>query len=262
MSGRLDGRIALITGAASGIGAATAQRFAAEGAAIIAADTADANGLVAGLTARGGKAIATRTDVTSADSLASAVDAGLTEFGRIDVLFANAGIAGLGTTVDCSPAEWARVIEVNLTGAWLSLRAVLPTMIAQGSGSVILTASIAGVIGVGGIAPYTAAKAGVIGLARSTAIEVAPFGVRVNALAPGTSPTPLVLDTFATLVGRGGRADEARTRSALEREQQRYPMGRFGELDEIAAVALFLASDDSSWVTGTVQIVDGGLSAA
>ena len=262
MSDRLAGKVALITGAASGIGAATARRFAQEGAAVILADVTDPTDVVDELTAAGARVLGVRADITSAASLDAAVAAGLDAFGRIDVLFANAGIAGLGTTLDCDPAVWARVIDVNLTGAWLTMRAVLPTMIAQGSGSIILQASIAGVIGVSGIAPYTASKAGVIGLARSTAVEVAAAGVRVNALAPGTSPTPLVLDTFATLVGRGGRADEDRTQRALDREQERYPMGRFGELDEIAAVALFLASDDSSWVTGTVQVVDGGLSAA
>jgi NAD(P)-dependent dehydrogenase (short-subunit alcohol dehydrogenase family) len=261
MGDRLGGKVALITGAASGIGAATARRFAHEGAAVIAADRTDPSDVVRELDATGARALAVTADVTSASSLADAVAAGLDAFGRIDVLFANAGIAGLGTTLDCDPMEWSRVIDVNLTGAWLSMRAVLPTMISRGSGSIILQASIAGVIGVSGIAPYTASKAGVIGLARSTAVEVAGAGIRVNALAPGTSPTPLVLDTFATLVGRGGVADDERTLQAMEREQQRYPMGRFGELDEIASVALFLASDDSSWVTGTVQVVDGGLSA-
>lgn len=261
MADRLEGKVAFITGAASGIGAATARRFAAEGAAIVAVDVADAHPLVEELTAGGARALALRADVTSAPSLDAAVGDALETFGRIDVLFANAGVPGLGTTIDCTSEEWAHVLGVNLTGTWLTMRAVLPSMVARGSGSVILTASIAGVIGVSGIAPYTAAKAGVIGLARSTAVEVAPLGIRVNALAPGTSPTPLVTETFAALVGRGGRADAERTGLALEREQQRYPMGRFGELEEIAAVALFLASDDSSWVTGTVQIVDGGLSA-
>ncbi len=261
MGDRLRGKTALITGAASGIGAATAHRFAQEGAAVIVADLIDPSGVARELVDAGGRALAVEADVTSAESLAAAVEAGLGAFGRIDVLFANAGIAGLGTTLECDPNDWSRVIDVNLTGAWLTMRAVLPTMIAQGSGSIILQASVAGIIGVRGIASYSASKAGVIGLARSTAVEVAASGIRVNALAPGTSPTPLVLDTFSTLVGRGGRADEDRTREAMEREQQRYPMGRFGELDEIAAVALFLASDDSSWVTGTVQVVDGGLSA-
>jgi NAD(P)-dependent dehydrogenase (short-subunit alcohol dehydrogenase family) len=261
MGDRLRGKTALITGAASGIGAATAHRFAQEGAAVIVADLIDPSDVARELVDAGGRALAVEADVTSAESLAAAVEAGLGAFGRIDVLFANAGIAGLGTTLECDPSDWSRVIDVNLTGAWLTMRAVLPTMIAQGSGSIILQASVAGIIGVRGIASYSASKAGVIGLARSTAVEVAASGIRVNALAPGTSPTPLVLDTFSTLVGRGGRADEDRTREAMEREQQRYPMGRFGELDEIAAVALFLASDDSSWVTGTVQVVDGGLSA-
>ena len=259
MGDRLAGKVALVTGAASGIGAATARRFAEEGATVIVADRADPSEVAKELGSA--NALGVTVDITSASSLAAAVSAGLEAFGRLDILFANAGIAGLGTTLDGDPTEWARVIDVNLTGAWLSMRAVLPTMIAQGSGSIILQASIAGVIGVSGIAPYTASKAGVIGLARSTAVEVAAAGIRVNALAAGTSPTPLVRDTFATLVGGGAVAADDRTNRAMEREQQRYPMRRFGRLDEIASVALFLASDDSSWVTGTVQVVDGGLSA-
>lgn len=261
-AGRLADRVAVITGAASGIGAVSATRFAAEGAAVVLADRDDAAPVAAAIEADGGRAIATRTDVTSAASLDAMVEAALTTFGTIDVLFANAGVPGLGSTVGCTEEEWDRVIGINLTGAWLTVRAVLPTMVDRGRGSVILQASVAGLIGIRGIAPYAAAKAGVIGLARATAVEVAGAGVRVNALAPGTSPTPLVVDTFSTLVGRGGRADDDRTRAALEQEQRRYPMGRFGTLDEIAAAALYLASDDSSWVTGSVHVVDGGLSAA
>lgn len=262
MPGRLAGRVAIVTGAASGIGATSATLFAAEGAAVVLADLSDAAPVAASIASAGGRAIATRTDITSAASLAETVAAAVAAFGTVDVLFANAGVPGLGSTLDCTEEEWDRVLGVNLTGAWLSMRAVLPMMIAQGRGSIILQASVAGIIGIRGIAPYAASKAGVIGLARATAVEVAAAGVRVNALAPGTSPTPLVEDTFATLVGRGGRADAERTQAAMDNEQRRYPMGRFGTLDEIAAAALYLASDDSSWVTGTVHVVDGGLSAA
>lgn len=263
MQGRLAGKVAIVTGAGSGIGRAASERFAAEGAAVVCADVRAADDTAAAITAAGGAATPVEVDVTRLDDTQRLAELAVRTYGTIDVLFANAGIAGLGSTADCDPATWDRVLAVNLTGVWLSMRAVLPTMLERGAGSIIATSSAAGVIGIRGIAPYSASKAGVIGLVRGTAVEVGPHGIRVNAIAPGTSPTPLVTETFGTMVGSDGApADADRTRRALEREQQRYPMRRFGTLDEIVAVALFLASDESSWVTGTVQAVDGGLTVA
>lgn len=262
MGARLAGKVAIVTGAASGIGARACERFAAEGAAVVCADLVGATDTVATVRDAGGDAVDVTCDVTRLEDTEHLRDVAMERHGRIDVLFANAGVPGLGSTADCEPEVWDRVLAVNLTGVWLSMRAVLPTMTAQRSGSIIATASSAGVIGIRGIAPYSASKAGVIGLCRATAVEVGPDNVRVNAIAPGTSPTPLVQRTFASMVGRDRPADDERTARALEREQQRYPMRRFGTLDEIVSVALFLASDESSWVTGGVHAVDGGLTVA
>ncbi|WP_370326780.1 SDR family NAD(P)-dependent oxidoreductase [Euzebya sp.] len=262
MVGRLADEVAVVTGAGSGIGRRAAERFAAEGALVVCADLRGADEVAGAINADGGRAVAVATDVTSIAATEGMAAAALDAFGRIDVLFANAGIPGIGSTAGTDPADWDRVISVNLTGVWLSMRAVIPTMVAQGSGSIVATASTAAIKGIRGIAPYAASKAGVIGLCRATAVEVGPSGVRVNAIAPGTTPTPLVTETFASMVGGGGRADDERTARALEREQQRYPMRRFGSLDEVVAVALFLASDESSWVTGATYTVDGGLGAA
>jgi len=263
MSGRLADKVAIVTGAGSGIGARAAERFAAEGAAVVCADLVGAEATAVTITDHGGRAIGMTVDVTSPEDTRAMAELAVATYGSIDVLFANAGIAGFGSTADCTPESWDRVIAVNLTGVWLSMRAVLPTMTAKGGGSIIAMSSAAGVIGIRGIAPYSASKAGVIGLVRGTAVEVGPSGVRVNALAPGTSPTPLVTQTFGSMLGSQETTGEAaRTQRAFEREQQRYPMGRFGTLDEIVAYALFLASDDSGWVTGGVHVVDGGLTVA
>lgn len=263
MGERLATKVAIVTGAGSGIGQASAERFAAEGAAVVCADVRGADETVERIRMAGGTATAVTADVTQQVDTERMAATALEEHGAIDVLFANAGIAGFGSTAECEPDVWDRVIAVNLTGVWLSMRAVLPTMVEQGRGSIISTASAAGVIGIRGIAPYSASKAGVIGLTKATAVEVGRHNVRVNAIAPGTSPTPLVTETFGTMVGSDGEtADADRTALALEREQQRYPMRRFGTLEEIVAFALFLASDESSWVTGGVHVVDGGLTVA
>lgn len=260
MTGRLRGRVAIITGAGSGIGRRAAERFAAEGAAVVCGDLSGSEEIAEVVHGQGGRALAVPTDVTSQAATEALAAAALEHFGSIDVLFANAGVAGNGSTAGCDPELWNRVIAVNLTGVWLSMRAVLPTMIAQRSGSIIATSSAAGLVGIRGIAPYSASKAGVIGLCRATAAEVGRHNVRVNALAPGTAVTPLVTATFSEMVGSDGQpASTERTDLALTREQERYPMRRFGQVDEIVSAALFLAGDDSSWVTGTVQVVDGGL---
>lgn len=267
MAGRLEDKVAIVTGAAAGIGEAAALRFAAEGArvACVDLDAAGAEATRKAVVEAGGEAIAITTDVGSLEDTAAMAGATLDAFGTVDVLYANAGIAGVGTAADCDPDEWDRVIRVNLTGVWLSMRAVLPTMLERRSGSCILQSSVGGMVGVRGIFPYAAAKAGVIGMTRQAAADFGPHGIRINAIAPGTARTALVDAVYATGGGTGGDgeegADEEHIRAGLARAAERYPMKRLGTVEDIANVALFLASDEARWVTGSVYTVDGGLSA-
>lgn len=263
MGQRLDGKVAAITGGGSGIGATTCARFAAEGAAVVVADV-DADGaerVAAGIVEAGGRAVAVRVDVTDEDDLQRMVEAAR-PFGTIDVLYANAGIAGSGRAGDIDRAAWQVVIDVNLTGVWLSAKAVLPGMIELGRGSIINQASVGGLVGVGGIASYAAAKAGVIGLTRQMAVDYGRHGIRVNAVCPGTVPTPLVQRTYAEGGGfASGVEGDVGFEEIMERSRARYPLGRAGTTEEIANMALYLASDESSWTTGTAIAVDGGMTA-
>lgn len=261
MADRLVDKVAIVTGAGSGIGRAAASRFATEGAAVVCADVKDGQTTADAIKAGGGRAVGLDVDVTVADDTERMAATALEEFGRIDALYANAGIAGTGTALDCTPEMWDRVMAVNLTGVWLSMRAVLPDMTDRGSGSIINQASIGGLVGVPGIAPYAAAKAGVIGLTRQAAIDFGGANVRINAIAPGTAPTPLVTETYEQRAGITGKADPDPD-AALQRAAQRYPLNRLGTVDEIANIALFLASDEASFVTGSVYVVDGGMTAA
>ena len=262
MSGRLEGKVAIITGAGSGLGEASAIRFAAEGAAIVCADMdlASAESTVAAIESAGGRGLAIRVDVTSPEDNEAMAAAALETYGRIDALYANAGIAAVGAVGTTTIEVWDRAIAVMLTGVWLSDRAVIPAMEAQGGGSIINQASIGGLIGVNGIAPYAAAKAGVIGLTRQGAVEYAPKQIRFNAVCPGTVVTPLVTKTYedrASSGSSGGMTQE----EALAAMQAKYPMGKTGTPDDIANMALFLASDESQWITGAVFPVDGGYTA-
>ena len=189
----------------------------------------------------------------------------LDAFGRIDVMYANAGVAGTGSAASTTMEEWDRVIRINLTGVFLSMRAVLPTMVEQRSGSCILQASVGGIIGVKGIFPYAAAKAGVIGMTKQAAVEFGPHNIRVNAIAPGTARTPLVDDVYRTGAGSGAvdgneMVTEEDIVEGLRRAAERYPIGRLGTPEEIANLALFLASDESAWITGETHVIDGGFS--
>jgi NAD(P)-dependent dehydrogenase (short-subunit alcohol dehydrogenase family) len=182
--------------------------------------------------------------------------------GGIDVVYANAGIAGTGSAETTTWEEWNRVIAVNLTGVWLSSRYALPHMREAGGGSIVNQASVGGIVGVPGIFPYAAAKGGVIGLTRQMAVEYGPLAIRVNALCPGTVPTPLVTATYEKGGGMGPGGPDVDPEERIARAAARYPLGHLGEVSDIANMALFLASDEARWITGGIYIVDGGLTAA
>jgi NAD(P)-dependent dehydrogenase (short-subunit alcohol dehydrogenase family) len=263
MSDRLQGKVAIVTGGGSGLGEASCLMFAREGAAVVVADrdAVGAERVAALIRDQGGRAASSVVDVTSETDVVEMVEAAH-EFGLVNVLYANAGIAGSGRAGDITMAEWQQVIDINLTGVWLSGRAVLPDMIAAGGGSIINQASVGGLVGVGSIASYAAAKAGVIGLTRQMAVDYGPDNIRVNAVCPGTVPTPLVRQTYEEGGGfassMGGRADFD---DIMDKARDRFLLGRVGAVEDIAAMALYLASDESSWTTGTAMPVDGGMTA-
>jgi NAD(P)-dependent dehydrogenase (short-subunit alcohol dehydrogenase family) len=242
---RLQGRVAAITGGALGIGRATALTFAAEGAVVALGDveTAAAEAVVREITERGGKAIAVNMDVGDAGQVQAFVERVVAEFGRLDVMFANAGIAHAAPFLKHPEAQWHRVLRVNLTGVFLCCQAAARQMVKQGGGRIITTASINGFRGVENLVGYNVAKAGVVELTRTMAVELAPYHITANAIAPAQ------IDTRLTQ----GLPEDARRRRV-----ERIPMGRFGEPEEVARAALFLASDDASYVTGHTLAVDGG----
>lgn len=261
---RLAGKRTLITGAGSGLGRGAALRFAAEGAAVLAVDRdlEGAEATAAEIRQAGGTAAAWRADVAVESDAERMVAEAVTAFGGLDVLFANAGIAGVGTGADCSLADWERVIAVNLTGVFLSDKYALRQMLAQGTGgSIVNQASVGGLVGVAGIAPYAAAKAGVIGLTRQLAADYGSRRIRVNAICPGTVPTPLVRSTYSERGGYGTGTGESPDETLELQRVRRFPLGRLGEEDDIAYAAVYLASDESSWVTGQAWAVDGGMTA-
>ena len=245
---RFAGRVVVVTGAAKGIGAVTAEAFGHEGARVAALDL-DGPGVdkvAAGLIARGGEALALKTDATSSSAVRAAVDAVLSRWGRIDVLVNNAGgFAVMRTIEDTEESEWEAILRSNLTSAFLVCKAVVPVMKRQQAGRIV---NLASVVARGGAvrvpAHYAAAKAGVIALTRMLALEVAELGITVNAVAPGTTATDRVL--------------AARTPEETARVAAAIPLRRLGQPQEIAETILFLASDAASFVTGAVLDVNGG----
>ncbi|MBW8483754.1 3-oxoacyl-ACP reductase [Actinomadura parmotrematis] len=247
---RLQDRVAVVTGGASGIGLATARRFAEEGARVVIADLDAAAGEAAAGEVGG---LFVRTDVTSEDDVAALFEAAHGSYGRVDVAFNNAGISPpdddsiLETGLDA----WKRVQDVNLTSVYLCCKHVLPYMRAQGKGSIINTASFVARMGAAtSQISYTASKGGVLAMSRELGVQFAREGIRVNALCPGPVNTPLLQELFATDPERAAR------------RLVHIPAGRFAEATEIAAAVAFLASDDSSFITASEFLVDGGISGA
>jgi NAD(P)-dependent dehydrogenase (short-subunit alcohol dehydrogenase family) len=243
-------KVALVTGAASGIGRASALAFARAGARVVVADVDEAGGreTVRLIADGGGEATFVRTNVTQSDEVAALVAAAVDAYGRLDCAHNNAGIGGeVADLADYPEADWHRVLAVNLTGIWFCLKHELRRMAAQGSGAIVNTASVAGLKGAAGASAYVASKHGVVGLTRTAAAEYAKAGIRVNAVCPGWIRTPMVEGDFAA-------HPELEAYAA-----NRAPMRRLGTPEEVAEAVLWLCSEAASFVTGAVLVADGGL---
>lgn len=238
--GALDDKVAIVTGAASGIGKAAAELFRAEGATVVAADIADARGI-------------TKLDAGSEAEVEGLVERTVADHGGLDVLFANAGISGgMAGIFEQTSDDWQEILRVNLIGPFLAIKYAAPRIKARGGGSIICTASVAGLRSGAGGPAYSASKAGLINLVKVAATQLAGSNVRVNAICPGLIETGMTAELY----------DWARSTGREEKIGRLNPMRRGGEPEEIASVALFLASDASSYVNGQAIAVDGGLSAS
>lgn len=249
---RLGGKAAVVTGAGSGIGRATAQCFAREGASVVIADWNPAGGqeTVDLIRSAGGEAMFAETDVSRADQVARMVQTALSSYGRLDILFNNAAVQVYGTIPETPEADWYKVMDINLKGVYLGCKYTIPVMVEQGGGSIINMASILGLVGDPVMPAYGATKGGILAMTKAMAQAHGRQNIRVNSICPGDVETPLVIEYFDQ------QPDPAAARQAVASE---YALGRIARPAEIASVALFLASDDSSFVTGTCIVVDGGL---
>ena len=243
------GKVALVTGAASGIGRATALAFAKKGASVIVADLEEDGGLQTShmIERLGPKSMYIRCDVSKQEEVKRVLEKTLDTFGRLDCAFNNAGVEGnQGMTPDCTEANWNRVVDVNLKGVWLCMKYEIPLMLKQGGGTIVNCSSIAGLIGFQGIPAYVASKHGVIGLTKTAALEYAKLNIRVNAVCPGVIQTAMI-DRFVH--------GEAQIQKQLVEGE---PIGRVGQPEEVAQAVLWLCSDAASFVTGHSLAVDGG----
>ena len=252
---RLEGRVALISGVATGIGRAGALLFAEEGAAVVGLDMNEAGGAdtVRTIEETGGRAILAHGDVSQGADMRAAVDLAVTRFGKLDLLWANAGIGVFKDIVETTDEDWDRIVGVNLKGAYLMAHHGIPEVIRAGGGTMVMTASTSAFVGSKRWAAYCATKGGVLMLCRAMALDYAEHNVRINCVAPGAIDTPL-LETEKKMFGmtyEQGKAEDARS----------HPLGRVGRPEEVARAALFLSCDESSFTTGSTVFVDGGYTA-
>jgi NAD(P)-dependent dehydrogenase (short-subunit alcohol dehydrogenase family) len=253
MAGRLAQKVALVTGGSSGIGRASALVFAREGAKVIVSDLDVAGGeeTVRLIAAAGGAAIFVRADVSKTTEVAALVKRGVETYGRLDCALNNAGIQGeIKQTVECSEENWDRIIATNLTGVWLCMKHEISHMLKQWGGSIVNVASNFGLVGSQGMPAYSASKHGVLGLTKTAALEYAKSGIRVNAVCPGPTQTPLV--------DRILNQQPQIANQIVEAIKAREPVGRMGRPEEIAEAVMWLCSEAASFVTGTALAVDGG----
>jgi NAD(P)-dependent dehydrogenase (short-subunit alcohol dehydrogenase family) len=251
-STRFEGKVALVTGASSGIGRAASIRFAAEGAQVVVSDVNEERSaeVVATITAAGGDATFVRADVAVASEVQALVEATVARYGKLHIAVNNAGIPGAGLPIpDYPDADWQRGIDVMLSGVFYGMKHQIPRILEAGGGAIVNVSSGAGLIGFPGMAPYVAAKHGVIGLTKTAALEFGSQGVRINAVCPGTARTQMVKDWMGD--------DEAMEQSVRDL----HPIGRIAEPEEIAAAILWLASDDASFALGSIVAVDGAYTA-
>jgi NAD(P)-dependent dehydrogenase (short-subunit alcohol dehydrogenase family) len=248
---RLKGKVAIVTGAASGIGLACAARFAEEGAAVVGVDASQAPTAWEGVEKRAGSAPYHVVDVRDGAAQQGVAEATVAEYGRIDVLVTAAGVPGGGPVHLISEEDWDRTQDINLKGTFLSVKSVLPSMLEQRSGSIITIASVEGLEGAEGGSAYNASKGGVILLTKNLCLDYGRRGIRANAICPGFIETPM----FEAVTGAEG------FEVYRDRIRDQHKLGRFGKPEEIAGAAFFLASDDSSFVSGQALAVDGGFTA-
>lgn len=252
MAGRLQDKVALVTGAASGIGRATALTFAREGAKLIIADMNEDGGEQTAhiITENGGEATFVQVDVTSASQIEAMISKTVETYGRLDCSFNNAGTEGttMVSTVDYKEEDWNRVLSINLTGVWLCMKYEITQMLKQGGGAIVNTASVAGLVGSRGAgSAYAASKHGVVGLTKTAALEYAKQGIRVNCVCPGVIRTPM-MERMLT-----------RTPELEQQYMAAEPIGRLGMPEEVAESVVWLCSDAASFVTGHTMTVDGGM---
>jgi len=258
--GKLDGKVAIITGAGAGIGKATALLFTNEGAKVVVADNAISSGeeTLSMIKRDGGEALFIKTDVSLEDDIKKMIEAAVDNYGKLDILFNNAGIADtLASTHEVNVSEWHRIININLNGVFLGMKYAIPEMLKIGGGAIINASSLAGLVGVPRRATYCASKGGVIQLTKAAALEYAAKNIRVNCICPGFIWTPMQ----ETAMRHESTVDSKTLEEIKMQAISLSPIGRFGKPEEVARAAVFLASDDASFITGVALPVDGGYTA-